>query len=70
MLEVYIALIIAEKLQKMLTTQFWPLDTELIRELNSGILKTLGEPPGVAKDTSKCREEPTCALLLNVTHIP
>lgn len=69
MQEVSTQLQTAERPLKMLTTQFWLQDMVLRRELNIGILRTLGVHHGVLKVTSKWKEESTCALLLNATHI-
>ncbi len=69
MQEVFTQLQIAEKPLKMLTTQSWLQDMVLRRELNIGISRTLGVHHGVLKVTSKWKEELTCALLLNATHI-
>lgn len=54
---------------KMSTMQSLPRDMELRKELNSGILKILGEHLGDWKDTSKWKEMSTCAEFLNATHI-
>lgn len=45
--------------------QFWQLDMEVKTVLNSGILKIPGDLTGEIKDTSKWKDKPTCALLLN-----
>ena len=59
-----------EKPHKTSTMQSWLLDTEVKMELNSGTLRIHGEEPGEILDTSRLKEEATCALFLNATHIP
>lgn len=38
------------------------------KELNSGILRTLGELVGELQDISKWKEEKICVLLVNAIH--
>ena len=49
----------------MLTMQFLLLDMALKTERTIGLLRTHGEKLGVIKDSSKLREELTCAELLS-----
>ncbi len=69
MLEVSTALLTVERPPMMLTTQFWPQVTEAKAERTSGTSTTHGELDGELEDISKWKEEPTCAPLLNATHI-
>jgi hypothetical protein len=67
--EVFTLLQTVERPPRMSTTQFWPLDTETKMEKTSGTSRTHGELHGELEDISRLKEEPTCVLLLNVTHI-
>lgn len=54
---------------KMSTMLSWQQDTETRVERSSGMSKTLGEPYGEVVDSSRSKEETTCALLPNATLI-
>lgn len=67
--EVFTALTTVERPPRMLTTLSWPLDTETTMEKLSGTSRTHGDLHGELEDISKLKEETTCVLLLNATHI-
>jgi len=67
--EVFTALKTVERPPRTLTTPSWLLDTEMKVEKLSGTSRTHGELHGELEDISKLKEETTCVLLLNATHI-